>query len=504
MDQLIDKILDLAYMGVFVFIIYLYYKCASFTLNYWKQHDVPYVTPLPFLGNLWNIFTLPAQIAQFTTRYYYKFDTPYFGMFILSRPYLVIRCPELIKQILGKNFHNSYYRSVVCNENCKRVGSRWKYYKPSMISLNFSTYELDIIVLMNKASREMITYIKNKLKHEHSIEIRELCAKFATDIIGSCVFGIDANSFRYNDDEFIKDRQFIFDFEWKKALTEAFYRVAPNIVNFFKVPFFNFFYVNSIKIAFLNAINERQRLIKRRNDLMDTLMQIKRITRNGEAFQFVGCKLAAEATQFIEEGFEIVSSTVAFALYELCLQEKIQWKAHCEVVCAIAKYQKFTYEALQDMPYLDLVLYETLRKYPARAFLDRVCEKDYQVPNNDLVIEKGTSICIPVLGLHYDTKYFVDPEKFNPGRFCCENRQGVPEFAYIPFENGSRCCLGKRFGFIAAKLALAAILLEYEVIRNAETPVSIERETRSFLLASKVNLPMTFKNTYCVDSTIFD
>lgn len=70
----------------------------------------------------------------------------------------------------------------------------------------------------------------------------------------------------------------------------------------------------------------------------------------------------AEASQFLTEGFESISSTVAFALYELCLQKKIQWKAHYEVVCAMTKYNKFSYEALQDMPYLDLVLYGKCKK----------------------------------------------------------------------------------------------------------------------------------------------
>lgn len=161
-----------------------------------------------------------------------------------------------------------------------------------------------------------------------------------------------------------------------------------------------------------------------------------------------------------------------------------------------------------------LSIKETLRKYPPHPFLDRECDQDYRVPNTDIIIKKGTSVCIPVLGLHYDRKYFVDPEKFNPGRFCCENRQGVPEFAYIPFAKGARCCIGKfliskirnningnpfqgeRFGFIATKLGLARILLEYEVIRNAKTPACIKPETRSFLLASKLDLPMTFKKSY--------
>lgn len=71
-----------------------------------------------------------------------------------------------------------------------------------------------------------------------------------------------------------------------------------------------------------------------------------------------------------------------------------------------------------SLPYL--VVSETSRKYPPRAFLNRIPMESYKVPNSNL--EKDMPVYIPILGLHYDPEYFPDPHKFDPERFSKENK----------------------------------------------------------------------------------
>lgn len=99
------------------------------------------------------------------------------------------------------------------------------------------------------------------------------------------------------------------------------------------------------------------------------------------------------------------------------------------------------------MPYLDMVVFETLRMYPILTVFDRESIMPYKIPNSDLVIEKDTPIYISVLGLHYDPEYFPDPEKYDPERFNEENKHKIPPFAYIPFGEGPRKCIGKNIIF---------------------------------------------------------
>lgn len=96
-----------------------------------------------------------------------------------------------------------------------------------------------------------------------------------------------------------------------------------------------------------------------------------------------------------------------------------------------------------DLPYLDMVISETLRKYPPLGFLDRIALQDYKVPNFDLTIEKDTPIFIPMIGFHHDPKYFPNPEKYDPLRFSENVKKSRPSFVYMPFGEGPHICIGK-------------------------------------------------------------
>jgi hypothetical protein len=93
------------------------------------------------------------------------------------------------------------------------------------------------------------------------------------------------------------------------------------------------------------------------------------------------------------------------------------------------------------------VFTETLRKYPSLPFLERKSSSDYELPapdgNGTITLPAGTAVFISALALHYDPTYFPEPEKFDPDRFTEQNKRSRPNYAYIPFGEGPRMCLGK-------------------------------------------------------------
>jgi cytochrome P450 family 6 len=60
-----------------------------------------------------------------------------------------------------------------------------------------------------------------------------------------------------------------------------------------------------------------------------------------------------------------------------------------------------------------------------------------------VTVEKGVQIVVPILGLHLDSKYYPDPESFDPERFSEEEKKKRPHFSYLPFGEGPRICIGK-------------------------------------------------------------
>lgn len=69
---------------------------------------------------------------------------------------------------------------------------------------------------------------------------------------------------------------------------------------------------------------------------------------------------------------------------------------------------------------------------------------DYKIPGSKHVIKKGTQVIIPSLSIHYDERYWKNPDVFDPDRFTSEEIAKVPNMAYLPFGEGPRNCIGMR------------------------------------------------------------
>lgn len=70
--------------------------------------------------------------------------------------------------------------------------------------------------------------------------------------------------------------------------------------------------------------------------------------------------------------------------------------------------------------------------------------KDYN--NKELVVEKGSTVLIPIYSIHRDPDNYESPNEFKPQRFSEENG-GVKRYkekgVWLPFGEGPRICLGK-------------------------------------------------------------
>lgn len=69
-------------------------------------------------------------------------------------------------------------------------------------------------------------------------------------------------------------------------------------------------------------------------------------------------ELAAHAFSLFIEGFETSSTVMSFLLYELARNPEIQERVHDEIVEVLARHNnKFSYDALQEMVYLERVIH---------------------------------------------------------------------------------------------------------------------------------------------------
>ena len=90
-------------------------------------------------------------------------------------------------------------------------------------------------------------------------------------------------------------------------------------------------------------------------------------------------------------------------------------------------------------------------------------------------------VLIPVYSLHREEEFWPEPDTFKPERFLPENKDSINPFAYLPFGNGPRNCIGMRFALMEIKSILARMLQKYCLVRGLETPVPLKIKPKTVL-----------------------
>jgi cytochrome P450 family 6 len=210
--------------------------------------------------------------------------------------------------------------------------------------------------------------------------------------------------------------------------------------------------------------------------------------------------LFLEAFLFHIAGHDSSSATIAYILIELTRNEALMKRAKDDIKSTLKKHDgSLTYESVKDMKFIDLLVKESLRKYPILPMLNRECTKDYQIPGTDKTIEKGTAIVISLLGLHRDDNYFPNPEKFDPDRFA-DDVHDYDEDAYMPFGVGPRNCLGEffenfnssnfttelsstayRMGLMFVKVGLVSLLMNFDFKGDGSGEIKFNKSSIAFI-----------------------
>lgn len=164
--------------------------------------------------------------------------------------------------------------------------------------------------------------------------------------------------------------------------------------------------------------------------------------------------------------------------YELAKNPDVQ-KTLLEEIDSVASTlggKSISYDVLHKMKFLDMVVSETLRKWPPVVQTDRLALKDYNVDlgnGKKLTIKKDQNVYFPIYHLHHDPDFFPNPEKFDPHRFSDENKDSIMQGSYLPFGLGPRTCIGSRYALMEGKLLLFTLLRKFSIEKCDKTPETI-------------------------------
>ncbi|KAJ8936056.1 hypothetical protein NQ318_004957 [Aromia moschata] len=481
-------------IGVFVALVAVIYAYFKWSYQYWNNRNVPYLEPTIPFGSLENAFNKKFSESEWTVKIYTEAkskSSKYCGMYIMTTPNLLILDMELLKKVLTKDFTHFTDRGIYVNEKDDPLsahlftigGTKWKTLR-TKLSPTFTSGKLKAMIqTLMDAGVILENHFLENVNTKDAIDIKDVLARFTTDIIGSCAFGIECNSFKEPDSPFRRYGKRALELNKLELVKNAFNQnfkvvaraLGSTVVNADVSKFF-------MKVVEDVVAYRKENQIVRKDFLQLLIDMKKRYEEDGLGDQLTMNELAAQCFVFFLGGFETSSTTMTFALFELSTHQDIQDKAREEIKAVLAKHDnKMTYDSLSEMKYLKQVIDETLRKYPPVPFITRECVKEYKVPDDNLTIEKGIICTIPIRGIHYDEKYFENPNEFNPHRFSEDNKKTRHPYSHLPFGEGPRVCIGERFGIMQIKIGLASILKNFNVKLHEKTNLPLKMDVSSFV-----------------------
>ncbi|XP_061720091.1 cytochrome P450 6B6-like [Cydia pomonella] len=487
------------------------------TFDYWEKRGVKHDKPVLIFGNNADNYLMRKSVSEKAVEMYWKYPNERIvGFFRSTRPELVIRDPEIVKHLLVSDFYHFYPRGLIANR---------KYMEPIMKNLFFADGDLWRLLRQRmtpaftsgklKAMFPLIVERAERLQERalaaaagsRTIDARDLMARYTTDFIGACGFGIDAGSLNEEESAFRKLGASIFKIDNMRFMSSILKQFMPRLFCHLK-PMGQI--EKGIKELVGAILRERKYQPSSRHDFIDLLIESKnKGLMTGESIEHMKPDgtpevaslemnedlMAAQVFIFFAAGFETSSSATSFTLHQLAYNPNVQKKVQEEIDRVLGQHNnKLSYDAVKEMTYLDWTFKEGMRMFPSLGFLMRECSRKYTIPDTDVTIDEGVRIVVPLQALHMDPQYFENPEEFQPERFSPEEFNLVQKSIYLPFGVGPRACIGERLGLMQSLAGLAAVLSKFTV---SPAPESVRRpkvEPKSGVVQTiKGGLPLMFK-----------
>ncbi|KAL9967756.1 hypothetical protein ACROYT_G026048 [Oculina patagonica] len=445
-----------------------------------KKLNVPGPKPVPFLGNFLEARKYGA--LHLMSLDYLKNYGKVFTICLGGKPSLVVADPELVKQIMVKDFPNFRNRFNPSRSNfvgppleknlLETKDETWKRIRTTLTP-TFSAAKMKLMVpLMEKSCDTLMEKLEKIADSEQSVDMLDWFSKLTLEVILSTAFGVDTNVQMEENTEVLKKAKALFE--------------IPLIVRQLpRLPFGSslFKLISSLygnQPSYLGEVvkeiikTRRQQGLTGRKDLLHLMMVAKEETTADGISRLSDEEIVAQAVIFLLAGYETTSNTLAFTLYHLAVNPDVQDKLRTEIKEAMESNagKKPLLEVAQNIEYLDCVIKESQRLCPAAAQVNRECTEDFDL--NGIHIPAGTEILIPIYVMHYDPDAWQNPEKFDPERFRSPAKDTRHAFQFLPFGAGPRNCIGMRFALMEVKMALVKILMNYKFVTSPETKMPLE------------------------------
>ncbi|XP_076634520.1 uncharacterized protein LOC143348322 [Colletes latitarsis] len=475
---MITAILFCIVAALFVHFIVLHYGKYGRIMNL-----IPGPRVMPLLGNLYDLHVSSSEIwklmRQLGNRYY-----PIYRLWSFTVPLVYIRHPDDVETILGnpKSIQKSEMYDLLMpwfgTGLLTSGGSKWKVRRKILTpAFHFNVLQQFIDIIIEESER-----MTDLLKNEGGAVVKNLMpfySEHTLNVICETAMGTslkDKGSFQH------KYRKAVYDMG--KVIV---YRLIRPWVHSHAL--FKFFpqgwhqsrllkilhgftdeiiaerkdYHEKTNGKYLTGFNDDPSLKdtsddvgirKRRLAMLDLLIAAHRNNQIDDK------GIREEVDTFMFRGHDTTAVSLCFTTMLLAEHKEIQAKAREEVKAALEQSGgKITMATLQNVPYLERCIKESLRLYPSVPFISRSPEMDVRLSNK--LVPTETVVNVLIVDVHRDPNYWPNPEVYDPDRFLPENMKGRHPYAYVPFSAGPRNCIGQRFAMLELKTTLLFLLNDF-------------------------------------------
>lgn len=183
-------------------------------------------------------------------------------------------------------------------------------------------------------------------------------------------------------------------------------------------------------------------------------------------------------------GHETTAACMTWLFYLLSQHPDVEEQLRAEIK-SVLNGRAPTFAELPRLTYMQQVIHETLRLYPAAYLFAREAVTEDTI--DGYPIPAKTLIFITPYITHRDPNYWPDPERFDPQRFMPENLASRPGHVYYPFGEGPHLCIGKNFALTEMQLILAITLQRFKLRLVPDQIIALRPEAT---LRSKNGLKM--------------
>ncbi|KAI0760059.1 cytochrome P450 [Fomes fomentarius] len=397
--------------------------------------------------------------------------------------------------------------NAVLGPGLMSVRGMWRVHQQQRKQLNpvFSVrYLRDMVPTFNKIAEELITVLRKKvIVPQAEVDVSQYCSRYSLECIGRSGLGYSFGSLDQDGTDYSRAlKEFgptLARFHiWRRLLPwvrrtfpHSWLRLATEVLPWAPLRHIRGI-SDSVCMTAQQVLRRKIELMKQGGDSLANdigegkdLMSVL-LRQNMGSEELSEENLIGHMSLLLLAGTDTTSSTITRAIQVLAHRPEVQQRLRQELLDATTgtgrSLSDFDYDSYTNLPYLEAVVKETIRMYPAFSLIPKVAEVDTVLPLgrpvtgtdgkpvHELIVPAHTMMWVNILGVNRDKELWgPDADEWKPERWLAPLPTTVTE-AHIPnvfantmtFIAGTRSCIGYAMALTELRIAIANLVLAFE------------------------------------------